>query len=466
MNKIIILLVSLLFPVCIQAQQVQLNELEKKGERYILKKSKKYFSGELVEYHTNKQMRSLVTVVEGKIAGKMTHWYANGNKAMEVKLINGKKIGWCKEWYENGQLAKEGHYVQGLEDGVFQWWYENGTKKRQGIFEQGDKVGNWEWFYENGQTKRAGMMVGNEMDGYWKEWYADGQLRMEGMYLNGYQIGEWKWWTQTGDLSYKQNYSVATAQNADIEHAPSFVKQQEALMDCANEGNYKGAIKAINQQIELAKQKKGEDELYRNLLLQKAQVHVQFINLNPAEKLLLAHLNIPVSLIDQWVNAISIAELAALETKIESLQQQKVQALGSSVLLSIIYNLTGDDTNAAYTQARALRQGNEAVWVDQWAVLLYNITATRLNGHKRLEQMISIRETRSLTKLEYWEIASLLLVVGAFEEADAICSDYMNEYGVQKEMLIVQMNRWMAEGDMSKMKAMKEKILAIDPNAL
>ncbi len=447
-------------PLFAYGQQINAEELVQLGTVFYHKNKKRPFTGEALEFYSDGQQRTLMTFEKGLLKGKMINWFANGTKEVEGEIVGGLKEGVWRAWYENGQLAKEGHFVAGKEEGLFKWWYENGNVMKQGIFEAGEKRGNWEWFYENGGQKKAGILVGEKYDGGWKEWYDNGQLRMEGVYLQGEKVGEWLWWTPAGELSAHLNYSGMKKER--LSSSKEYVTGQKNLQKKIEDGDYKGSLTAIDQLLDMHPAPSVNDKEYMQLFLQKAQVHAQFLNLEAAESHLLTHMGIPKYLMDGFLVVEEASALLTFIPSLEELPHARTQA-GPHIVRSVIYNLVDQDQEVMRAVAQAMKVGKEAAWIDQWAMELYKVKSTRLEGYERLREVIEIRKTRELTRAEYLEVANVLLIVGAFEDAYALSADYMNQFGVDKDFLMVQLNRWMAVGEVGKMEELKQQLLKIDP---
>jgi antitoxin component YwqK of YwqJK toxin-antitoxin module len=52
-------------------------------------------------------MTSLITYVDGIREGRQQEWYDGGDVKSELTVHNGRVVGTAREWHENGQLAKE-----------------------------------------------------------------------------------------------------------------------------------------------------------------------------------------------------------------------------------------------------------------------------------------------------------------------------------------------------------------------
>ena len=102
-------------------------------------------------------------------------YYSNRNIKVLYQLKDGKQDGLTTIWYENGQKKAEGNYKDGKEEGLVTFWYANGTKEKEGNFKDGKHDGLATDWYENGQKKAEGnMSYGKVVNG--KVWLPDGRI--------------------------------------------------------------------------------------------------------------------------------------------------------------------------------------------------------------------------------------------------------------------------------------------------
>ena len=86
----------------------------------------KYSSGEL---------KSKVTVKNGKRTGVSKGYYKDGTLKYEVNFKNDKREGLAKDYFKNGKLKSEQNYKAGLLNGVAKKYHKNGKLKSKFTFE-------------------------------------------------------------------------------------------------------------------------------------------------------------------------------------------------------------------------------------------------------------------------------------------------------------------------------------------
>ena len=96
-------------------------------------------------YYSNRNIKVLYQLKDGKQDGLTIGWYENGQKKAEVNYKDGKQDGLTTIWYENGQKKAEGNYKDGKEDGLVTFWYENGQKKDESNWRDGKVVNGKVW---------------------------------------------------------------------------------------------------------------------------------------------------------------------------------------------------------------------------------------------------------------------------------------------------------------------------------
>ena len=66
-------------------------------------------------------------------------------------------------YYQNGQLKAEGNFKKGEADGIYKSWYENGQLEHEINYTGGELNGFSESYYENGQLKSSGFYKDGKM---------------------------------------------------------------------------------------------------------------------------------------------------------------------------------------------------------------------------------------------------------------------------------------------------------------
>jgi antitoxin component YwqK of YwqJK toxin-antitoxin module len=113
--------------------------INRRGSKYEAN-SRIPFTGKVVEYWSDGQMKMEVEFREGQPHGKASSWHKNGQKALVAEWWNGKVHGKQTIWYENGQKMGETEYRKGNEHGRFIGWYKNGRKMLEAEYSDGRKI--------------------------------------------------------------------------------------------------------------------------------------------------------------------------------------------------------------------------------------------------------------------------------------------------------------------------------------
>jgi antitoxin component YwqK of YwqJK toxin-antitoxin module len=103
--------------------------LEHRNNIAYLPNESQSFSGKYVTFHSNKQKKSEVNYIDGKLNGISILWHKNGQKETLGKYKEGKLNGLLTGWYDNGQKEIEINFLDGKFNGLTTKWYKNGKKK-------------------------------------------------------------------------------------------------------------------------------------------------------------------------------------------------------------------------------------------------------------------------------------------------------------------------------------------------
>ena len=192
-------------------------------------------AGDIVASDGNKQLKVLVTYIEGRELTKHLSRFSPRQIKSEGFLLKPKEVtsvtvnwwdGEMKEnvdskvgelsrhgewrfYYPNGKVQLEGTYDRGKETGRFVWYHENGQKSSEGDYYAGLKQGRWEGWYKNGALKTAGMCVEGKHDGLWMSWHENGMPKLQAQYTKG-QLVSSKQWNEKG----KRTENVASRTDA------------------------------------------------------------------------------------------------------------------------------------------------------------------------------------------------------------------------------------------------------------
>lgn len=114
--------------------------------------------------------------------------------------------GYVVEYYKNGQLKSQQPYYQGLKEGTLKTWYADGSPRSIRPYARGDKVGRHQGWWENKQPQYVLHFDAGAYHGKNREWYENGQLATTRHFQHGREEGAQQSWTANGTLF--SNYVV------------------------------------------------------------------------------------------------------------------------------------------------------------------------------------------------------------------------------------------------------------------
>lgn len=153
--KLPFILLALLVVVSCGEQQVDFEQLEKRGDKYYLAGEEDPFSGEaIVDYQTGEKAR-VTAFKDGLRHGPDISYHLGGQKKSEVTWEEGKRQGVETAWYESGAKKTEVTFVDDRMDGKALMWFEDGTLAREGMYDAGARTGVWTWYTMEGDTART-----------------------------------------------------------------------------------------------------------------------------------------------------------------------------------------------------------------------------------------------------------------------------------------------------------------------
>jgi len=94
--------------------------------------------------------------------GSVLGYYENGQLKEKGNIKDGKLDGLVERYYENGQLKEKGNIKDGMRDGLYESYYENGQLKEKRNYKEDQLHGLWEYYYENGQPGIARLYKDGE----------------------------------------------------------------------------------------------------------------------------------------------------------------------------------------------------------------------------------------------------------------------------------------------------------------
>lgn len=458
-----LLIFSALVATSCNAQQIDANKLEKRGELSYEKGNTKPFSGQALTYFDNGKMQTSTEYKDGRIAGKIEGWYQSGAKQVEGQLVNGQKAGMWTAWYENGNKIRQGAFENGKEEGEYIWWTEKGIISKKGIYRAGIADGKWEWFYENGQKKQEGILRGETNDGTWRDWYENGKQKMIGTFKNGIKNGEWTWWDENGKITTKKKYKDGQL----IEGADDLDSYVEKMEYSLNQKDYKSALSNIEKAIGTIEDKSEGNKVYMGLSVYHSAVYSMFQHIDEAETVLLKATGIP----DNDIAAIvktnyppATNELKALIKTISNYPNTKTK-VAPHITLAYLYNIIGDTINMKAEQQLMMERSDNSDWVIQISLALYKIRGLKENTYGEIQFLKEKISKEGETRENQLHLANDYLQIGQFTQAVAIADKYLSKDNKDIDFLFIKLNVEMALGNLDKMKIHEKNILTINPKA-
>jgi len=116
------------------------------------------FSGSIMEYHSNGQIKSKKQYWEGKRQGESSGYYEDGTVAHLRAYKKGEKHGTHIGWYPDGKMKFKYIFDDGLSTGTHFEWYADGHPFKQMNYEDGLELGSQK-VWSMGRKMRANYVV-------------------------------------------------------------------------------------------------------------------------------------------------------------------------------------------------------------------------------------------------------------------------------------------------------------------
>ena len=158
------------------------NYFDEKGTKY-----------NVVEYHSNKIVKTLGLKVNGEKHGRWTEYYMSGAIKSVGEFKENDRIGKWAWFHENKKLESMGLYKNGFKDGRWVVYYSNGQLKNVGEFNDRKRVGKWISYYKNGQIESEGMYLDRMKHGEWTQYYDNGKVKRIGIFEAGKLVDSQKY---------------------------------------------------------------------------------------------------------------------------------------------------------------------------------------------------------------------------------------------------------------------------------
>lgn len=99
------------------------------------------YSGYLMDYYPNGNLKSSKGYYEGKLEGDFTSYYPSGQIYTLRPYHLGEKHGEHLAYYENGKLKFQYTFIEGLSEGTHHMWFKNGELKMEMNYKNGKERG-------------------------------------------------------------------------------------------------------------------------------------------------------------------------------------------------------------------------------------------------------------------------------------------------------------------------------------
>ncbi|MFT6881701.1 MAG: antitoxin component YwqK of YwqJK toxin-antitoxin module [Marinoscillum sp.] len=119
-----------------------------------------------------------ITSFEGTpFSGHVVEYYENGELKSDVSFLNGLRQSVSKGYHPNGVLAYERLYKVGEKHGNHVGFYESGAKQFEYHFDHGVNIGTHTEWYESGQVSTLFNYENGQPFGLQQTYRSDGKLR-------------------------------------------------------------------------------------------------------------------------------------------------------------------------------------------------------------------------------------------------------------------------------------------------
>lgn len=167
MNKLIIIFV-LFFCISCDKEPLIVDENSTRilFENGLVLHDKVPFSGSLISYYDNAEVKSKKQYVEGKLYGIVEKWYPDTKKQTIRFYKNGVKIGYHQAWWANGNTKFEFQFnKEGEHHGISNEYFEDGTPYKLFNYQYGKEEGTQKMFKPNGDLRANYIVVQGERFG-------------------------------------------------------------------------------------------------------------------------------------------------------------------------------------------------------------------------------------------------------------------------------------------------------------
>lgn len=111
------------------------------------------YSGYIIEYFANKNIRSKKGFNNGLLEGNSILYFPNGNQESKRPYKNGEKHGEHFGWYKDGQMKFHYNFVKGLSEGNHKDWYPDGNLFKDFNYKKGKPFGAQKVWRKDGKIR-------------------------------------------------------------------------------------------------------------------------------------------------------------------------------------------------------------------------------------------------------------------------------------------------------------------------
>ena len=203
-------------------------------------------------YYAKKDSRLLYS-------GKCVTCYRNGQLKSQISIVNGKQDSLGKEYYESGCLQSEMFYVGGDLDREITFYFDSTNNKAETeFFKSGIRNGIKIQFFNNpsNDTIAYANYKNNLLDGLKKEFYPNNKIHRIAEYTTGLQNGSQKTYSNKGKLESELSFKNGKKHGAWHYYFDSGLK---AKFENWSEGLMNGEFKELDEKGLILSQ-----EFYKN----------------------------------------------------------------------------------------------------------------------------------------------------------------------------------------------------------
>lgn len=163
--KVLILIISVFLPIiCFANQIVKVADVEKRNGFFYLKNNNKLYSGDIVDHHSNGNIKVTASLKQGIPDGIETQWWQNGTKRSTTIYKRGKLEGIRKKWTSSGVMWFEAEFKNGRLNGTRTIWHNNGVLFTKTEYVKGKMVDGIIYSYNiNGEASWRNTYLNDEV---------------------------------------------------------------------------------------------------------------------------------------------------------------------------------------------------------------------------------------------------------------------------------------------------------------